>query len=97
MLELVRRGQAWVKLSGAYRLTAQQYPYNDVRPFADALLKAAPARLVWGTDWPHTACRVRMPNDGQLVELLHDWVRDRDVFRAILVDNPAKLYNFAAS
>ena len=71
LLELVRRGNTWVKLSGAYRLTGKEYPYPDVRPFVNALLDVGPERLVWGTDWPHTVCRVRMPNDGDLLDLLH--------------------------
>lgn len=93
LVELARRGAAWVKLSGAYRLTQQhELPYDDVRPLADALITAAPDRLLWGTDWPHTVCPVAMPNDGDLLDLLQVWAPDETLRRRILVDNPSQLY-----
>jgi predicted TIM-barrel fold metal-dependent hydrolase len=94
LLELVRQGNTWVKLSGAYRLTSEEYPYLDVRPFVDELLDACPQRLLWGTDWPHTVCRVHMPNDGDLLDLLHMWIPDRRSVTQTLVENPAHLYGF---
>jgi predicted TIM-barrel fold metal-dependent hydrolase len=74
LLESVRRGNTWVKLPGANRLTAQAFPFADVRPLAESLLDAAPGRMVWGTDWPHTVSNTKMPNDGDLLDLLNDWV-----------------------
>jgi predicted TIM-barrel fold metal-dependent hydrolase len=94
LLELVRRGNTWVKLSGAYRLTGEEYPYEDVRSFVDALVETGPQRLLWGTDWPHTVCQVHMPNDGELIDLLSMWVPDDRLRSEILVDNPADLYGF---
>ena len=94
LLELLRRGNTWVKLSGAYRLTTTEFPYPDVRPFVEALLHTNTDRLVWGTDWPHTVCRVRMPNDGELVDLLREWISDPGILNKVLVDNPATLYGF---
>lgn len=95
LLECTRRGNTWVKLSGANRLTAQEWPYADVRPLTEALINAAPGRMVWGTDWPHTVSKTKMPNDGELVDLLKDWVEDEQVMHRILVENPAELYCFA--
>ncbi len=97
LLDMVRAGNTWVKISGAYRLTHERFPYDDVRPFAEALLALAPERLVWGTDWPHTVCRVPMPNDGELLDLLASWASDETMLRRILVDNPAQLYGFQDS
>ena len=97
LLESVRRGNTWVKLSGANRLTGEAFPFADVRPLADALVDAAPDRMVWGTDWPHTVSKTAMPNDGDLMDLLKDWVRDDRLMRRVLVDNPAELYDFAPS
>ena len=94
LLELVRRGNTWVKLSGAYRLTAEKFPYADVQPLADALLKTSTERMLWGTDWPHTLCRAEMPNDGDLLDLLRQWVRDDLLLQKILVENPAEVYSF---
>lgn len=97
LIECVRRGNTWVKLSGANRLTAQEFPFTDVRPLTEALIDAAPDRMVWGTDWPHTVCKTKMPNDGELIDLLQEWVQDDQLMRRVLVDNPARLYNFASN
>jgi predicted TIM-barrel fold metal-dependent hydrolase len=35
-----------------------------------------------------------MPNDGELMDLLADWVPDEAQRSRILVDNPARLYGF---
>ena len=36
-----------------------------------------------------------MPNDGDLFDKLLDWCdNDEDLWKKILVDNPAKLYGF---
>jgi len=91
LLALVREGRAWVKLSGAYRVSATRGDYADVRPLAEALLAANPDQLVWGSDWPHPAIAAPMVDDGELADLLVDWFCDEDR-RRILVDNPARLY-----
>jgi predicted TIM-barrel fold metal-dependent hydrolase len=66
-----------------------------MRPFADALIEAAPDRLVWGSDWPHVMVKKRMPNDGELMDLLGDWAADDTLRRRVLFNNPARLYGFA--
>ncbi|MDG2479352.1 MAG: amidohydrolase family protein [Alphaproteobacteria bacterium] len=95
MRDLVADGIGWVKLSGAYRMTAQQQPpYGDVAPFARELVEANAERCLWATDWPHPAVVVPMPNDGDLIDMLVDWVPEEIVRNRILVDNPACLYGF---
>jgi predicted TIM-barrel fold metal-dependent hydrolase len=95
LLELVRRGNTWVKLSGAYRLAeGTTFPKDDIAMLARALVEAAPTRMLWGSDWPHTMCSVPMPNDGELLDLLAEWVPDARTRNMILVDNPAELYGF---
>ncbi|MCR9070911.1 MAG: amidohydrolase family protein [Alphaproteobacteria bacterium] len=95
LLDLLRRGRAWAKLSGAYRSTARRHPpYDDVVPIARALAETAPDRCVWGTDWPHPFVQIPMPNDGDLMDELAVWVPDAARRKAILVDNPARLYGF---
>ncbi len=91
LLSLVRDG-GWVKLSGAYRLGGP--PYAESAPLARALLKAAPSRCVWGSDWPHVATWDAMPRVGELLDLLADWAPDPAQRKAVLVDNPARLYGF---
>ena len=96
LLRSMRGGRCWVKLTGPYRISTQPFPHRDVTPFAHALLDAAPGRLVWGTDWPHVMVKGRMPNDGDLCDLLSDWVPDPALCQRVLVDNPAALYGFVA-
>ena len=94
LLDLLRHDHCWVKLSGNYRISAAGPPYADAVPFARALVAANPARLVWGSDWPHPAVEGPMPDDGDLLDALLDYAPDPGLRRAILVDNPAVLYGF---
>jgi 2-pyrone-4,6-dicarboxylate lactonase len=94
LLRAMRSGRCWAKLTGPHRISAQPFPHRDVIPFAHALIDAAPDRVVWGTDWPHVMVKGRMPNDGDLCDLLSDWVPDPAYLRQVLVDNPERLYGF---
>jgi len=98
LLRLLDSGRVWVKLSGPMRCVAGSYPYAAVTPLARALARHAPHRLVWGSDWPHVNLNDRaMPNDGDLLDLLADWVPEEAVRTRILVDNPAALFDRAGS
>jgi 2-pyrone-4,6-dicarboxylate lactonase len=95
LLGLLADERAWVKISGAERLTVGGTPpYDDVIPFARALLAAAPDRVLWGTDWPHPNVRA-MPDDGDLVDLLAAFAPDEAVRTRVLVHNPERLYDFS--
>ncbi|MDY7102780.1 MAG: amidohydrolase family protein [Actinomycetota bacterium] len=95
LLDLAGDERCWVKISGAERLTADgPPPYDDVVPFARALIAAAPDRVLWGTDWPHPNVR-HMPDDGDLLDLLARFAPDEALRNRILVDNPARLYDLA--
>ena len=94
LMDLVRDGLCWIKLSGNYRISAEGPPFADAVPFARALIEAAPEHMVWGSDWPHPALNDFMPNDGDLLDALDDFAPEPDLKRAILVDNPANLYGF---
>lgn len=94
MLGLLRDG-GWVKLSGAYRLQPEP-PYAGTTRLARALVEAAPDRCVWGSDWPHVAHWTTMPNVGDLLDLLVDWVPDPVVRNRILTVNADRLYGFTA-
>jgi predicted TIM-barrel fold metal-dependent hydrolase len=95
MRRLVAEHGWWVKLSGAYRLSDDYDGFKEVTPWAQALIAAAPDRMVWGSDWPHVAM-ARMPDTGRLRNLLLDWAPEAAVRERILVDNPARLYGFPA-
>jgi predicted TIM-barrel fold metal-dependent hydrolase len=93
LLKLVGDGHVHVKLSAVYRLSDNYPDYPDARLFHDALVRANPERLVWGTDWPHPSIAAAvMPDDGHLLDLFHDWTPDRQTRRRILVDTPARLF-----
>ena len=94
LLDFLRDADFWVKISCAERLSAAGPPFADVAPFAAALIEAASDRVLWGTDWPHPNIVGRMPNDGDLTELLLSYAPDESLRRKILVDNPARLYGF---
>ena len=95
LLHLVADGKAWVKLTGAYRVTnMQKPPYDDAAPFVEALLEANPAQLLSGTDWPHPSIPIAMPDDADLMDMFGNWVSDEVLRHRIFVDNPERLYGF---
>jgi len=92
---LMDKGRTWVKLSGAYADTKVGPPtYADSSAVARAYVKAAPERLVWGSDWPHPSERETKPDDAVLFDLLIDWAPDEKVRNRILVENAEVLYGF---
>ena len=94
MLDLLREGHAWVKLSGCDRISAAHPGYEDAIPVARKLIETAADRMVWGTDWPHVSKADNMPDTGVLTNRLLDYAPDPAVRNAILADNPARLYGF---
>ena len=96
LLELLKNKRAWVKMTGPYRICDGNLPYLDMRPLNDAVIKANPSRLVWGSDWPHVMVKKQMPHDADLCDLFGSWVQDENLRKSILVDNPCILYDFAA-
>jgi predicted TIM-barrel fold metal-dependent hydrolase len=88
---LLRNGLAWVKVSGAERVSTVLGDFADALPFAAALVAAAPDRVLWGTDWPHPNVR-QMPDDGCLVDLIPRFARDETLRAKLLVTNPTRLY-----
>ena len=94
---LLDEGRTWIKLSGAYldsRLGAEG-GYADTVDVARTWARQAPERVVWGSDWPHPTERTAKPDDAQLFDLLGQWVPDEAARRRVLVDNPARLYDFS--
>jgi predicted TIM-barrel fold metal-dependent hydrolase len=104
LLELVKSGKAYVKISGAYRASKLGPDYADVAPLAKALIAANVDRIVWGTDWPHPdsvpgrkvtdVTPLLQIDDGRLLNQLPVWAPDAAIRNKILVDNPARLYGF---
>lgn len=93
ILRMLDTGRVWLKLSGPMRCSDADFPYADMTPFAHALVRHAPERLLWGSDWPHVQMNGRrMPNDGDLVDLLAQWVPDPVLRQQILAVTPRELY-----
>jgi len=106
LVDLVKSGKAYVKISGAYRASKLGPDYPDAVPLAKTLIAANPDRIIWGTDWPHPNS-VTLPgkqvsdvtplfqiDDGRLLNQLPVWAPDAGVRKKILVDNPSRLYGF---
>jgi predicted TIM-barrel fold metal-dependent hydrolase len=73
LVRLLRDGPVWVKLSGVANLSDCTRGYADVRPIHEALLDAAPHRLLWGSDWPHTKTAGERPRTAALWQLFQAW------------------------
>ena len=103
LLDLASLKHVWVKVSGADKICDTRVhsyfglPFVEVIPYARAVIAAAPDRVLWGTDWPHSNnfAPGHTPNQGDLVDLLAEFAPDEHVRKKILVDNPAALYGFA--
>ena len=106
LVELVKSGKAYVKISGAYRSSKLGPDYQDCVPLAKALIEANADRIVWGTDWPHPdsvtpagkqvtdVTPLFQIDDGRLLNQLPVWAPDAAIRKKILVDNPVRLYGF---
>jgi 2-pyrone-4,6-dicarboxylate lactonase len=102
LLDLLKLKHVWVKVSGADKIcntTVHSYfglPFVEVIPYAQAVVTAAPYRVIWGSDWPHSNnfAPGHTPNDGDLVDLLAQFAPDEQTRKRIFVDNPAALYVF---
>jgi predicted TIM-barrel fold metal-dependent hydrolase len=104
LLNLVRTGKAYVKISAPYRSSTQAPDYPDVTPLAKALVAANPERILWGSDWPHPSQIPGRPvteitplfqiDDGRVLNLLPVWVPIAAQRKTILVENPARLFGY---
>ena len=95
LVELVREGETWVKLSAPNRLNVGDLPpWPEVVPLAHTLIEANPDRIMWASDWPHPNKFGDQPNDADLIEQLELWAPDEAMRRRILVDNPTTFYRF---
>jgi D-galactarolactone isomerase len=95
LLDLVEGGKVWVKASSPYGVSRSGPPdYADVSAVARVIASRAPERVVWGSNWPHPNAPEPKPDEVALLALLSNWVPYEAARRAVLVDNPARLYGF---
>jgi 2-pyrone-4,6-dicarboxylate lactonase len=101
LLDLLKEDRFWVKICSLDKLSAvpkahveDGLPFRDMIPYAQAVIAAAPDRVVWGSDWPHgnTFTPGRTPNEGVLLDLLAEIAPDEATRKRILVDNPTRLF-----
>ncbi len=93
LLELARRENCWIKVSGSERIS--RFPFDTAVPFAKALVEVSPDRVLWGTDFPHPNLKEHV-DEADLVDLVPRFAIDAPSQQRLLVDNPARLYGFAA-
>ncbi|KAA2314929.1 amidohydrolase [Pseudooceanicola sediminis] len=97
LLRLIDTGRVWVKLSAPYEVSRIGQPgYDDVSALARALVRHAPERMLWASNWPHIQIRPR-PDDAKMLKLLGDWAPDPAVRDRILCENPAVVYGFKSA
>jgi D-galactarolactone isomerase len=93
LLGLVETGRVWVKLSAPYEVSKSGPPlYDDVGRLATELVRIAPERMLWASNWPHPG--QPRQDEAVLLDTLLAWAPDDATRRKILVDNPAELYGF---
>ena len=101
LLDLLKDDRFWVKICSVDKISATPQarvdhglPFSDVIPLGQAVVDAAPDRVIWGTDWPHgnTFAPGRIPNEGDLLDLIAAMAGNKDRLHKILVDNPDRLY-----
>jgi predicted TIM-barrel fold metal-dependent hydrolase len=104
LLDLLKDDRFWVKICSFDKLSGVPQarvegglPFRDMVPYAQAVIAAAPDRVLWGSDWPHgnTFTPGRTPNEGDLLDLLAEIAPDPALRAQILVENPARLFGFA--
>lgn len=91
LLALVEDPRIWVKLSGAERMARS--PFTEALPFARALQRAAPDRVLWGTDFPHPNLATPV-DEMEMLNLIPAFAPTPEDRQRLLVDNPATLYGF---
>ena len=97
IVKRLKRENFWVLLSNGVRMSAQSSGFDDVVPIGRDLHAAAPARCLFGSDWPHTHSHHEGggPQERELIGLFDAFLPDEAARHAVLVDNPARLYGFA--
>ena len=97
LVDLLRdNAHIWAKISCIERCSSTGPPYADAPLFAQALVAAAPDRILWGTDWPHSQRYSigEQCDTGELVDTIPQLVPDENDRHRILVENPLRLFDF---
>ncbi|MFO1150563.1 MAG: amidohydrolase family protein [Alsobacter sp.] len=92
LLRAMAERRVWVKLSAPYQASGRSWPWEDVAPFARALVRAAPDRVLFASNWPHVGA-ADAPGLGALAGTARDWIHAAGVDpQQVFNENPAALY-----
>ncbi|MDG1275389.1 MAG: amidohydrolase family protein [Alphaproteobacteria bacterium] len=95
LTRLIDRDKIWVKLSAPYQSSRRGLIDDpEVMEIAGALIKWAPERMIWGTNWPHLESTEELPNDSDLFRIFCNWIPEISRRKMILNENPSILYGF---
>jgi predicted TIM-barrel fold metal-dependent hydrolase len=96
VLDLLGEPNIWIKISGSPTRITAGGTLEQLTAMAQAMIARAPDRVIWGSDWPHSDVFEpgRMPNDGDLMNMVEGFAPDEATRRKILADNPARLTDF---
>jgi predicted TIM-barrel fold metal-dependent hydrolase len=96
LLDLLGEPNIWIKVSGGPARISVGGTLEQLTELARALIARAPDRVIWGSDWPHSDVYEpgRMPNDGDLMNMVLDFAPDEATRSKILAENPARLVDF---
>lgn len=106
VLQLMKAGRVYSKMSALYRASRAAPDYRDLKPIAQALAAANPDRIIWASDWPHTGSSsnrsadqlgtvepFRQVDDVHDCDLLKSWLPE-EVHQRLFAGNAARLYQF---
>ena len=97
LLDLLGEPNIWIKVSGSPERISAGATLEQLTTMAQAMIARAPNRVIWGSDWPHSDVFEpgRMPNDGDLMNMVQGFAPDEATRGKILAENPARLTDFA--
>ena len=91
---LLESGRCWVKLSAPFRISKYKPPYLEMSPYVKALMEMRGDRMVWGSDWPYIHHIDKVGQAYDPLQLLKHSITDQAQLKAVLADNPKKLFDF---
>jgi predicted TIM-barrel fold metal-dependent hydrolase len=105
LIELLAQPHIWIKLSAPYRSSYDSLATHPDPIWLAEILKAAPGRCVWGSDWPHTPPHETQGDSEKVLpyrsltytEVFDDFcaaLGSKELCERILTENAAKLYGF---
>ncbi|HWL05312.1 MAG TPA: amidohydrolase family protein [Xanthobacteraceae bacterium] len=95
LLEMLEQPDRWIMISCPDRRSVKGELFEDMLPIARALLRQAPDRAIWASDWPHVLYqRSRMPRYGDLIRFLELATDGIAAIDDVLGRNPTRLYRF---